>query len=190
MCYEEMDMKEFNDEKPGTETCHKLECGHAFHTKCIVGFLTNTESKCPCCNNYKTAEQKLTEAATSKKFLNEIKRSTQFKAAREEVDEAKAEYLRVLKQLKEEAKEWIANRTKELKLHENRKYYLNSIVACKSSANEVAKSLGTTHVGALMKNTVGERGYRYRNTFEQFLFGKQTWWQVYRFKHPRFTMML
>lgn len=190
MCYEDMDMREFRDDREGTETCHKLECGHAFHTKCIILFLTKTESKCPCCNNHKTADQKLTEAAVSKKLLGEIKRSNQFKTAREEVDEARAEYIRVTKQLKDEAKAWITNRAIELKFHENKKYYFSTISACKASANEVSKSLGSKHVGALLKY-VGAAGIR-RNqtTFEEFLFGKQRWWQVYRFKHPRFSMQL
>jgi hypothetical protein len=190
MCYEDMDMREFKDEQSGTATCHKLECGHAFHTKCIIEFLTKTESKCPCCNNHKTADQKLTEAAISKKFLGEIKRSNQFKVARQEVHEAREEYIRITKQLKDEAKAWITNRAIELKLHENRKYYFSTISACKASANEVSKSLGAKHVGALLKYVGGGPGFRHQNTFEEFLFGKQHWWQVYRFKHPRFTMSL
>lgn len=189
MCYEDMDMREFKDERDGTETCHKLECGHAFHTKCIIEFLTKTESKCPCCNNHKTADQKLTEAALSKKLLSEIKRSNQFKAAKEESIEAREEYLRVTKQLKDEAKAWIINRANELKFHENRKYYFSTISACKASANEVSKSLGSKHVGALLRQ-VGDQGRRYRNSFEEFLFGRQRWWQYHRFRHPRISVVL
>ena len=188
MCFDDMDMKEFKDERDGTETCHKLECGHAFHTKCIILFLTKTESKCPCCNNHKTADQKLTETATSKKLLGEIKRSSQFKAAKEEVDEARAEYIRITKQLREEAKVWITNRVNELKLHEHKKYYFNAISACKTSANEVSKTLGSKHVGALLQFSTF--GNRHQNPFEEFLFGKQRWWQAYRFRHPRFSMEL
>ena len=188
MCYEDMDMREFKDERDGTQTCHKLECGHAFHTKCIIEFLTKTESKCPCCNNHKSADQKLTEAAMSKKLLGEIRRSSQFKAAKDEVFEAREEYIRVTKQLRDEAKAWITNRAIELKLQENKKYYFSTVSACKATANEVSKTLGSKHVGALLKYV--STGMRHQNTFEEFLFGKQRWWQVYRFKHPRFSMQL
>jgi hypothetical protein len=191
MCYEDMDMREFRDERSGTDTCHKLECGHAFHTKCIIEFLTKTESKCPCCNKHKTADQKLTEAALSKKLLSEIKRSNKFKAAKEEVIEARDEYTRITKQLKNEAKAWIINRANELKFQENRKYYFNTLSACRASANEVSKSLGSKHVGALLQYVgAGDRFRRNQSTFEEFLFEKQRWWQVYRFKHPRFSMQL
>ena len=132
--------------------------------------------------------KKLTETATSKKLLGEIKRSSQFKAAKEEVDEARAEYNRITKQLREEAKVWITNRVNELKLHEHKKYYFNAISACKTSANEVSKTLGSKHVGALLQ--FGSFGNRHQNPFEEFLFGKQNWWQTYRFRHPRFSMEL
>ena len=188
MCYEDMDMREFKDQRNGTETCHKLECGHAFHTKCIIEFLTKTESKCPCCNNHKTAEQKLTEAVLSKKLLGEIKRSTQFKAAKEEVVEAREEYIRVTKQLKDEARAWITNRAIELKLHENKKYYFSSVSACKAATNEVSKTLGSKHVGALLKYVSDDMIHR--TTFEEFLFGRQNRWKAYRFKYPRFSMRL
>lgn len=190
ICFEDMDMSEYNSEREGTSTCFKLECGHAFHTKCIVLFLTKTESKCPCCNKHKTADQKLTEAARSKKLLGEIKRSVQFRTAKEEALQAKEEYSGVIKQLRTEAKEWITNRAKELKLHENKKYYLSTVSQCKTAANEVSKSLGASHVGALLKYTDGGTGSRFRTIFEDFLFGKSQWWTHYRFKHPRFSMML
>jgi len=34
ICYENMDMLEYNDPNESTLTCFKLECGHSYHTKC------------------------------------------------------------------------------------------------------------------------------------------------------------
>lgn len=183
-------MTDFKDERAGTETCHKLDCGHAFHTKCIIDFLTKTESKCPCCNNHKTLDQKLTEAGRAKNILKEIQRSEQFKAAKNEAIQSKEEYLQITKQLKSEAKVWIANRATELKLHEHKAYYFKTITACKKAANDVSKSLGAKHIGALMDYTAAPGTRRQERLFEDFIFGKQRWWQVYRLKHPRFYMNL
>jgi hypothetical protein len=189
ICYDEMDMREFKDERSGTETCHKLECEHAFHTKCIIDFLTKTESKCPCCNNHKSAEQKLTEAGACKKLLRDIRSSKDFKIAKEEADQARAEYIRVTRQLKDEAKVWIANRAIELKFSENKAYYKTSISECRKAANKISRSLGNKHVGALLKY-VTLPGVRPQYAFEELLFGKQGWWKVYRMNNPRFSMKL
>jgi phage anti-repressor protein len=184
-----MDMREFKDERSGTETCHKLECDHAFHTKCIIDFLTKTESKCPCCNNHKSFDQKLTEAGAFKKVLKEIRCSKGFKSAKEETQQARAEYIQVTKQLKSEAKAWITNRAIELKFEENKAYYLRSVSECKKAANKVAKHLGRKHIGALLK-FIATPGIRPQYAFEEFLFGKQGWWKVYRMNNPRFSMKL
>ena len=46
-------MEEYQDEKESTETCFKLECHHAFHTKCIMECLLKSKSACPLCNKDK-----------------------------------------------------------------------------------------------------------------------------------------
>ena len=58
ICFGDMDMQEYGDERSHTETCRKLRCGHAYHTDCIIEFLSHSNHRCPACNEYKTPEAK------------------------------------------------------------------------------------------------------------------------------------
>ena len=60
ICLEDMDMTSFNDSRLSTSTCYKLECGHSFHTKCIIGCLSIDRKKCPSCNDRKNPSTELT----------------------------------------------------------------------------------------------------------------------------------
>lgn len=192
VCFDDMDMVQFRDESEGTETCFKLECGHAFHTRCIVQFLTRTEHKCPSCNQHKTPEEKLEIEGVLKKLLLEIKKDGRVQIARHEFEEAKLEYKRVLKQIDTEAKEWIRNRAIELKVAEHKSYYHRSVTAVMSAATEVANEKDPKFLAALKLQRRTDEYRRYGNDMvKQILFGmKYPGYRDWKLRYPRVWVRL
>jgi len=144
-----MDMKVFRDEADGTETCHKLECGHAFHTKCIIEFLTKTKQACPGCNKIRPPEKELEIAGLIRSTLSKVKNDERVRQAKQEYSTGKEEYKAALKQLKKDGKEWLNKRVEELKVKEYRSYYYSSANAVIKAAKEVAKEMGPKYIAAL-----------------------------------------
>ena len=173
ICFDEMDMKEFRDDLPGTDTCFKLECGHAFHTKCIVQFLTRTEHKCPSCNKHKTPEEKLEIEGILRNLLIEVRKDPRVRHVKKEYEIAKHDYSAALKKLRQESRVWIKNRASELKISEHKSYYQSSISAVVKTAEEVAKEKGPKFVAAVKSEKTVDRNRRYGlNIVKTVLFGK------------------
>jgi len=149
ICYENMDMKEYDDAAEGTDTCHKLECGHAFHTKCIILVLTKTRHACPSCNKNKPPEKQLEIEGLIRTTLLAVKRDPRVKAVREEFETGKEEYKQVLRQLQEESREWITKRAEELNIKEYRSYYYSSASAVMVTARKVAREMGPKFIAAI-----------------------------------------
>jgi hypothetical protein len=186
ICYEDMDMKEYQDEREGTETSFKLECGHAFHTKCIVSFLTKSESKCPCCNTRTTPEKKLDYEALKRKKLSEIKNADSVKILLSEHNEAKKDLKEVLRQLREETREWVANRAVELNVLKYREYFVQAVADTRSEARRVARVMSPGHLEALNSVANGvHRNYWHYDALNMFLFGKSNRYTTYRLSNPR-----
>jgi len=189
-----MDMREYQDEQQSTQTCFKLECGHAYHTACIVSFLTQTETKCPCCNNHRTVKKELSREVIIKKLCKEIRNSEPVKHCKTEFIEAQKEYKTILKQLRDEAHTWIRQRASELRLPEIRSYFLQCTNACKTELWNVARLKGASHVGALQ--SIVEQNYHRRNRYprvgqtsiEALLFNVKERRDTWRLKYPRFYM--
>ena len=149
ICFDEMDMKEFKDEEEGTETCHKLECGHAFHTKCIVDFLTKTSQACPGCNKTRPPEKQLEIEGLIRKTVSHVKNDVRVRLAKEEFKTGKEEYRSALKQLEKEGREWAHKRAAELKIKEYKSYYYSSAKAVMTAAREVATEMGPRYIAAV-----------------------------------------
>ena len=79
ICFDEMDMKYYQDSRDQTPTCFKLECDHAYHTKCIVASLQKTQHKCPQCNSHKTPEQVLTMEGLITEVFDDVRKKSEFK---------------------------------------------------------------------------------------------------------------
>jgi len=144
-----MDMREFRDEQESTETCYKLECGHAYHTKCIVQFLTRTEHKCPSCNQHKTPKETVELDGVIVNAVKQIKKDDRVRLAKHEYEEARSQYKAVISQLRNEVREWGKNRANELKFAEHKSYYKQAINNVTTTAKTVASELGPSYVGAL-----------------------------------------
>jgi hypothetical protein len=185
-------MIEFRDQAPGTDTCFKLECGHAFHTKCIVQFLTRTDHKCPSCNQHKTPEQKLEMEGVLRKILLEVRKDDRVKIAKNEHEEAKREYKAVMKQLDTESKEWIHKRAAELKIPEHKLYYQRSITSVLHSAEEVANEKGPKFIAAVKSDKRYENNRRYGASIAKtILFGKNyPGYRDWKLRHPRVWVTL
>ena len=187
ICFDDMDMKEFRDEQESTLTCFKMECGHAYHTKCIISLLTSSESKCPTCNSRTTPKKKLEHAAVVKKMLREVKLTQQVQLASAEYKVAKKEMELAIKQMKKDTIEWLQKRAEELKLKEIRDYFNQSMSNVRATVNTAARLKGQAYVGALteLKTSVhSRRRWGSMRPFDGYCFGQVRYWKLMRLKNP------
>jgi Zinc finger, C3HC4 type (RING finger) len=185
-----MDMKTYQDERDSTQTCVKLECGHAFHTRCIISCLSQADRKCPQCNSNKDPEQMLTEEGVAVKLINEIKKDDRMKLLMGEISEAKEECATSVVQLKKDIRKYAEERSKELQVDTKRKYLINCLGELRRTAREVANEKGTRYVGAL--KFIYEQRVRYYGgtVFERYMFGRQSAYSLCRLKRPGLYMNL
>jgi hypothetical protein len=174
-----MDMQEYEDARESTLTCIKLQCGHAYHTRCIVHCLLQIDRKCPHCNDVKdppTTEQ------VHAKLRAEIKRVPEVKELLKELDDIKEEYSKDVKELRKEIREYAKNRVTQLGLDKKRDYMLKCLNKLQTTAKRVAKRKGLKYVEAL-KST--DQRYYYTTSFERGFFNIRYRHTLYRLKYPR-----
>ena len=186
ICYENMDMLEYNDPNESTLTCFKLECGHSYHTKCIVNFLNNTSHKCPVCNKHKTNDDKLDLEGKVRKLLLEIAREPAIKSIKEEFNIAKKEYKESLFECKKAMMLLFKEQVTKLKILEKRSYFIECIRTLKNKVKEKEIEKTNKHFGAMV---FSEEFYRRSNRFETIFLG-QNYWVLRRIKHPRLILRL
>jgi hypothetical protein len=87
-----MDMEDYNDERPSTETCFKLDCGHAFHTRCIFQYLRETEYECIQCNVRRSPREEIELTGYIAQALEDLRADPEIRRLRREVDEAVTEF--------------------------------------------------------------------------------------------------
>jgi len=95
VCQSDMDMEEFNDQRESTETCLKLECGHAFHSRCIIAYMRRTDFDCIQCNRHRTPEVQLEEAGLCAQAIEAFKTDPEFRRIRADINRKVAEYKRM-----------------------------------------------------------------------------------------------
>jgi len=190
LCFDKMDMKSFQDEGQQTATCIKLECGHAYHTVCIVRCLSMMDQKCPNCNKNKSPSEQLTREGLAKKLVGELKKDSDVKFLVSELKEAASEYHDGIVSLKKDIKEFIAKRKEELHLNEKRKYMLDCLAKIQSTSKTVSKTKGPQYIAALHTRTRTVGRYWRGTSFERIFFGAAEAYRIGRLKTPRLYMSL
>jgi hypothetical protein len=148
ICWDAMDMKEFNDERDGTETSFKLDCGHAFHTKCIVLALQKTKHSCPSCNKEKEPRQELEITGLAKKLFTEALRDPEINELKKEMYASLTSYKELLNEHKKKCREEIYKLTEEMKIKENRDYFLKTLSVLKTRVKHKVSEMGPAYIGA------------------------------------------
>ena len=186
ICFDGMDMKSFEDHREHTETCIKLECGHAYHTRCIIRCLSEMNRKCPNCNKEKNARQDLTREGLTKQFMREIRRDSDVKFLVKELTEIREELHETNVQLKKDVTEYFEKRKIELNFLEKRNYLIHCLSKIQGKTKSLAREKGPEYVGAL----VHDRSYYGISAFERNFFGRQDAYSLRRLKFPYLRLRL
>jgi hypothetical protein len=185
ICWDAMDMEEYNDEHDSTETCFKLECGHAFHTKCIILVLQKTKHSCPSCNKEKPPAEALEIVGLASKFFKQALRDPEVSALRKEFNLATTEYKNILKKHRKACREIVQKLTEEMNLIDYRSYYLKSLETLKREVKSKVEEMGPKYIGAaLFKKERWDAPL-----IESLLIPgyRQFRWRFYQLKYPRFS---
>jgi hypothetical protein len=183
-----MDMIEYKDPNECTLTCFKLECGHAFHTKCIINVLNHTSHKCPVCNKYKTNDDKIELEGKIRKLLLEISKEPEIRSIKEEYNIAKQEYKDSLFECKKAMLLLFKEQVSKLKILEKRSYFLSCIRTLKNKVKEKAIEKTNKHFGAMV---FSQEFFRRSARFESIFLGLgRNYWIINRMKHPRLFLRL
>lgn len=121
VCQDEMDMDEFGDARQTTETCYKLECEHAFHTKCVIDFVRRTHFDCVMCNRHHIPEVKLSLDGLVKQAFQKTLRRREVRDINKEYKAVSKECREVVKKIQKEHREFIKAKQEEYGLNELRK---------------------------------------------------------------------
>lgn len=183
ICFEAMDMRSYNAEGEHTETCYKLECGHAYHTACIIRCLSLSNQKCPNCNQNKSPAEQLTREGVAKRCIAEIKKEPEVRLLITELRQIVSEYRDSMDTLKEEVKAFSKKRKEELLIDEKRKYMMNCITRIITAAKAVSKTKGPQYLASLNTTATGGRYWR-GTTFERIFFGINEAYKIHRLKSP------
>jgi hypothetical protein len=190
ICFEDMDMASYEDQRENTQTCVKLDCGHAYHTRCILRCLSQMDQKCPNCNKAKTPSQQLTRDGLAKKLINELKKNDEIKFLLHEYCESYDELSTTNKQLTQDVKEFIKQRKAELKLDEKRKYFMACGSHLYSTMKNYAKEKSPVYFGALQPDIRRRHCYWWGAYLDEMVLGRTKARAIYRLKFPYFRMRL
>ena len=110
VCMQEMDMEEFQDPRESTPTCVKLECHHAYHTKCAITYLKRTNFDCIMCNRHKEPLERLEEEQLALNTFAVVKRDPGYRELKREALVKFKAYTEAKKAAKKEVDEFLASR--------------------------------------------------------------------------------
>ena len=182
LCFEEMDMKVYNDNQESTSTCYKLACGHAYHTKCIIDCLQKTDHQCPQCNKHKTPGQALTLEGLAFQLTGELRKTKEVREYLQESKLAKKDYMDCMKQLKNDIRTYAKNRSKELLFTEKRKNFSKFLGNSKRVLKQAASSKKDPRYAGAIESIPLHKLYEKLHNLRRH--------RVWRLREPYFSMML
>ena len=185
ICWDTMDMEEYDDPRQGTETCFKLECNHSFHTKCIILTLQKTKHSCPTCNKEKPPVEHLETIGLASKFFKQALRDPEVSELRKELNVATSEYKNILQKHRKACREAVQKLTEEMNLVDYRTYYLKSFEKVKREIKTKVEEMGPRYIGAALF-----RKERWDVPLIESLLVpgyRQFRWRFYQLKYPRFS---
>ncbi|NBO24455.1 MAG: E3 ubiquitin-protein ligase [Chlamydiae bacterium] len=183
ICLEDMDMIHYNDERESTFSCFKMNCGHAYHTKCIITCLSVEGKKCPQCNDKKSPSQELSVEGLKKKYLGEIKRDKDIQFLMNELSLSDQEYSEARRQLKKDIQEFINKRKVELGMDVKRDYVLECLKRIRNDSKTIAKQKGPEYLAALDPSEGRYRRGWGGTPFERHFFGRTKAYHFCRLKN-------
>jgi len=183
ICWDTMDMEEYQDERETTETCFKLECGHAFHTKCIMECLLKSKSACPLCNKDKDPVQQLETLGIARKFFIQAVKDPEISEFRKEFNAARQEYQDKLLEFRKKSKEVVQKLAEEMNIAEHRSYYLKAMDLVKKSIKTKVNEMGPKYIGA----TLFKKERWDLSMIDSLLVPGYRRWNFYRLRDPRFS---
>jgi hypothetical protein len=167
---EAMDMQEFNDPREKTDTCYKLDCNHAYHTKCVIGFLRETNFDCINCNRHKLPKETLTMQGHVMQAMDSVRRQKSIIKSRKSMEHAAKEYRQKLLKLKKEITALVKQRSKETGLKDLKRIWSKKETAYKNSIKRAMLKTSPVTAGVL-KELPGWRfmyEFDHRNIYSKF----------------------
>jgi len=110
VCQSDMDMEEFQDPGESTATCVKLECGHAYHTRCAISYLKRTNFDCIVCNRHKEPRERLEDEQLALNTFAVVKRDPAYRELKREALVKFKEYTSTKKAAKKEVIDFLESR--------------------------------------------------------------------------------
>jgi hypothetical protein len=107
---QEMDMEEFQDPRESTPTCVKLECHHAYHTKCAITYLKRTNFDCIMCNRHKEPLERLEEEQLALNTFAVVKRDPTYRELKRDALVKFKAYTEAKKLAKKEMHDFLVSR--------------------------------------------------------------------------------
>jgi hypothetical protein len=107
---QEMDMEEFQDPRESTPTCVKLECHHAYHTRCAITYLKRTNFDCIMCNRHKEPLERLEEEQLALNTFAVVKRDPIYRELKRDALAKFKAYTEAKKLAKKEVHDFLVSR--------------------------------------------------------------------------------
>jgi hypothetical protein len=186
LCFQELNVPEYrenNTNEPIIEgNTTRLECGHAYHSTCVLQMIRSCKGKCAQCNatqlvdpqdEYQSWAERISFEGKCKKALAKVKKLTEIseglqdiKGFREEIDRKRREFDKRV----QEAQKQIAT---DLKLDETIDLYEFSKRETLKRFKKKAKDIGTLELATISKLS----DWR----LKEWLFGRQEWHTKYTY---------
>ena len=85
-------MVDYQDARASTDTCFKLDCGHAYHTKCIFQYMRESEYECLQCNTRRTPREEIELTGLIAQTIEDLRSDPEIRRLRQEVEQAMVEF--------------------------------------------------------------------------------------------------